>query len=105
MAASGRQEPIGGGEMPRMSVSLLLPFSLMLVITSCAPGASPGSSVPAAQPAAGARKQIMAGILSQPAGLFQELTNPTGAPSSIPGLQETYQLVNGTLTYTDLASD
>jgi hypothetical protein len=31
----------------------------------------------------------------------QELTNPTGAPSSAPGLQELYQLLSGTLTYLD----
>jgi peptide/nickel transport system substrate-binding protein len=86
--------------MPRLSVKLLV--SLFFVLASCAPSAGPGQSGSAANPPVGTRKRIEAGIISQPAGFFQEMTNPTGAPSSTPGLQETYQLVNATMTYTDL---
>ncbi|HZT06450.1 MAG TPA: ABC transporter substrate-binding protein [Chloroflexota bacterium] len=80
-------------------------LGLALLLAGCAAGAPRGQTAATDLPQASARKQIVAGILSQPAGFFHEMTNPTGTPSSVPGLQETYQLVNATLSYTDLASN
>src|SRR5439155_9963138 len=93
--------PVGRGLVPHRAA--LVPVFLVFALMACAQPASQGSSG-SANPAPLARKLITAGINSQPIGFFQEITNPTGAPASVPGLQETYQLVNNSLTYMDRQS-
>src|SRR5438034_2419044 len=89
--------------MKRELTSLWISFTLIVVAASCSPPAPQGSPSASSQ-LSGGTKQIVAGVFSDPPGLQQELSNPTGAPSSAPGLQEMYQLVNGTLTYLDRES-
>src|SRR5262245_24243166 len=85
------------------SFSFVLIVMLLAVTASCAPPPPQSSASVSSQPSVG-KKQIVASIFSDPPGLQQELSNPTGAPSSAPGLQELYQLVNGTMTYLDQQS-
>src|SRR5579871_2994982 len=104
LAGRGPWGPERSLEMPRPMLGVVLVCTLVLSLAACAPPAAPAASGPAGaatQATSSTKKILMAGVWSQPAGLFQELTNPTGAPSSVPGLQELYQLVNGTLTYLD----
>ena len=79
-----------------------MPFMLVLalMVSACAPATGPGVSDTRSQPPA-ARKQIVASIFSQPAGLHQELTNPTPSSGSVPGLSELYTLLNGAISYLD----
>src|SRR2546428_13854539 len=73
-------------------------FMLILgVVVGCAPPASrPSAELPQpSQP----RKQIVAAILSQPAGLQQEITDPTPSGASLPGLGELYTVLNGGMSY------
>jgi peptide/nickel transport system substrate-binding protein len=90
--------------MQRWMLGVSLSLAILLGLTGCAPPGSRDSSSSGAQPTS-ASKHIVAGVFSSPAGLHEELTNPTGAPSSVPGLQELFQLVNGTLTYLDRQSE
>ncbi len=79
-----------------------MPFMLMLalVASACARPAPPAASdVRNASPTA--KKQIVASIFSEPAGLHQEVTNPVPSAGSVPGLSELYTLVNGGLSYLD----
>lgn len=89
--------------MKQPLTSLSCAFMLLVVYGACAPPTRQATSDVNSPPSAGS-KQIVAAIFSDPPGLQQELTNPTGAPSSAPGLQELYQLLNGTLTYLDRQS-
>jgi peptide/nickel transport system substrate-binding protein len=91
--------------MQRRTFGAWLSLALIVELAGCARPASQGSSSPGAPGTSATTKHIVAGVFTTPAGLHQELTNPTGAPSSVPGLQELYQLVNGTLTYLDRQSD
>jgi peptide/nickel transport system substrate-binding protein len=77
-------------------------FVLMLALaaSACARPASPSASETGSQPPA-TRKQIVASIFSEPAGLHQEVTNPVPSAGSVPGLSELYTLLNGGLGYLD----
>jgi peptide/nickel transport system substrate-binding protein len=86
--------------MPRFALVLSLPFVVVLVLAACGRPTSQDSSLPGGQEPS-TPKRLVASVFSNPPGLHAELTAPTGAPGSTPGLQEIYQLVNGTLTYLD----
>ena len=77
-----------------------MPFILVLalVATACAPATRPGASDTQSQPTT-IRKHIVASMFGQPAGLHQELTNPTPSSGSVPGLAEFYTLLNGAVSY------
>jgi len=79
-----------------------MPFVLMLALvgSACGPLTPPAASDIRNQPPA-IKKQIVASIFSQPAGLHQELTNPTPSSGSVPGLSEFYTLLNGAISYLD----
>lgn len=73
---------------------------MVLVMSACAPPTSPSASGTRSGPPQ-QTKQIVASVFSQPAGLDQEVTNPTPSNSSAPGLAEIYALLNGGLSYVD----
>src|SRR5579871_2196152 len=75
-----------------------------LVVTSCVPGAKPSStpSGPAAPTQVPAKKRVVASIFSDPAGVYQEMTNRT--VGSVSGLAELIQLMNTGLSYQDDAN-
>src|SRR5438094_401830 len=78
-------------------------FALLLALfgAACA-SPSPGAPSQAAGPTSVAKKkQIVAAILSDPAVLHQEMTNPSPAAVSVPGLAELFVMMNGALTYLD----
>jgi len=91
--------------MRRLVPAASFGLAVVLALVGCAPPASRDSSAAQNAPSTSGPKRIVAGVFSSPAGLHQELTNPTGAPSSTPGLQELYQLVDGTMTYLDRQND
>ena len=76
-------------------------FALMLasVASACVP-ATPSTAEPQSQPPA-TRKQIVASIFSEPAGLHHEVTNPTPSSGSVPGVTELYAVLNGGMSYLD----
>src|SRR5581483_1056305 len=72
----------------------------ILLLGACARSATPAPSGSAGRPNE-AKKQIVAGIFSSPAGMHQELTNPQGTSGSVPGLGELYAMMDGALSYVD----
>src|SRR5437773_1211015 len=84
---------------PKSSWAAVL--ALTLIVTSCAPQTSGGSGAPAGasagQPAA--PKKVVASIFSDPAGMYQELTNRV--VGSVSGLAELQGLIHAGLSYAD----
>jgi peptide/nickel transport system substrate-binding protein len=78
-------------------LSLLM---LALLGSACAPATTPATTDTRGQ-ASAARKQIVATIFSEPAGLHQEVTNPVPSAGSVPGVAELYTVLNGGLSYLD----
>ncbi|HEY3116520.1 MAG TPA: ABC transporter substrate-binding protein, partial [Chloroflexota bacterium] len=78
--------------------ALYVIFLLALAVTACVtpPQASSGASGQAPI----VKKQIVVAILGDPAGLHQEMTATSGN-GTVPGLQETYQILDGALTHLD----
>jgi peptide/nickel transport system substrate-binding protein len=74
--------------------------SMMTLAVACASSA-PQARSDTGQPATTTRKQIVATIFSDPAGLHHELTNPVPSSGSVPGVAEFYSLVSGSLSYVD----
>src|SRR5581483_4978700 len=72
----------------------------LLVATACARPAPPTASSSSSE-APVYKQQIVAAIFSQPAGLNEEVTNPTPSAGSEPGLAEVYTLLDGGLSYLD----
>ncbi len=86
--------------MPRTLSATSLVLMLVLLASACAPPTPPAASDARTQPPA-SKKQIVASIFSEPAGLNHELTNPTPSGGSVPGVAELYAVLNGTLSYLD----
>ncbi len=86
--------------MKRKSAAVSFALLLTLFGSACA-SPSPRVSSPAAGPATLVKKQIVAAILSDPAGLHQEMSNPNPSPVSVPGLAELFVMLDGALTYLD----
>src|SRR5438105_10804438 len=84
---------------PCRTATLFL-FPSLLSMEACASPTPQGSSAGAAP--AVTRKQIVAAVFSNPAGLHVELTNPS--TGSTPGVAELYQLLDGSFTYLDAAN-
>ncbi len=82
-----------------------VPVMLILaILVSCAPVPRQATSDTGKQ-APAAKKQIVATIFSDPAGLHHELTNPVPSAGSVPGMAEFYSLLNGSLSYLDSDND
>src|SRR5579862_7772528 len=94
----------GTGLMQHRTMMVGVTLTLLLLAGGCAPGApesaSSGTTASGTAVAPG-KKQIVASILSTPAGMHQELTNPQGTSGSVPGLAEMFELTDGDLTYFD----
>src|SRR5207247_11362931 len=88
---------IKGDGMKRTSTVASLAFLLVLSMTACASPTPQPSSTGAPPPVS--KKQIVATVFSNPAGLHLELTNPS--TGSTPGVADLYQLLDGSFTYLD----
>jgi peptide/nickel transport system substrate-binding protein len=86
--------------MERWSIGVSLTLMLALVVSACAPPTPQASSEAGSQPTLG-KKRIVVSIFGDPAGLYQELLAPTGASGAVPGMEELFQILDGTLTYLD----
>src|SRR5712692_1043491 len=86
--------------MKRKSAAVSVALLLVLFGSACA-SPSPGVSSPAVGPTTLTKKHIVAAILSDPAGLHQEMTNPSPSAVSVPGLTELFATLDGALTYLD----
>src|SRR2546427_8059743 len=75
----------------------LLALLLTLLVPACASSSPQASSATVPLPVA--KKQMVATVFSNPAGLHLELTNPS--TGSTPGVAELYQLLDGSFTYLD----
>ncbi|HZT06186.1 MAG TPA: ABC transporter substrate-binding protein [Chloroflexota bacterium] len=73
---------------------------LALLASACARPAAP-SATDAQHATRSGTQQIVASMFSEPAGLHQEVTNPTPSAGSVPGLDELYTLVDGGGSYLD----
>jgi peptide/nickel transport system substrate-binding protein len=87
-------------QKPSATLFLVL---LALVASACAPTSPPAASDARTQSPV-SKKQIVATIFSDPAGLHHELTNPVPSSGSMPGVAEFYSLLNGSLSYLDSES-
>lgn len=83
--------------MKRISTGASFVFMLAVLTSACVP---PTPRSPSAEsPPALSKKQIVATVFSEPAGLQLEMTNPS--TGSTPGVSELYQLLDGSFTYLD----
>ena len=83
--------------MKHSSTVASLAFLLVLSMTACASPTPQPSSTGALPPVS--KKQIVATVFSNPAGLHLELTNPS--TGSTPGVADLYQMLDGSFTYLD----
>src|SRR5437016_1920252 len=86
--------------MKRGTAALYLVSLMALAVGACAVPPQGSSGTNSAAPLG--KKQIVVAILGDPAGLHQEMTATSGN-GTVPGLQETYQILDGALTHLDAA--
>src|SRR5947209_7756804 len=86
-----------------MNRRAVVPLLVAILLAGCAPA----RSQPAADTTSGAalppavRQRLTASIFSDPKGVYQELTNPSGTTGSVPGLAELQDLMHAGASYLD----